>query len=70
MTVEDTSGTRPARGRFGIFAVAFALILLSALVLAVSGLTRSLSAGLSWFSIILSVAAVAVAVLSLRARRG
>jgi predicted aspartyl protease len=53
-----------------MFFVAFALVFLSALVLAVSGLTRSLSSGLSWLSIALSVVAAVVAVLSLRAHRG
>ena len=70
MTAGETHDTHSVKGHSGIFAVAFALVLLSALVLAVSGLTRSLSAGLSWLSIILSVAAVVVAVLSLRERRG
>jgi membrane protein YdbS with pleckstrin-like domain len=70
VTGDETPGARPARGWSGMFFVAFALVFLSALVLAVSGLTRSLSSGLSWLSIALSVVAAVVAVLSLRAHRG
>lgn len=69
MTVDETPVATSARGRSGMFFVAFALVFLSALVLAVSGLTRSLSSGLSWLSIALSVVAGVVAILSLRAHR-
>jgi hypothetical protein len=69
-TSEVETPAKADRGRAGLFGIAFLLIVLSAAVLGMSGLTRSLSAGLSLASIALSVAAAALAVLALRASRG
>lgn len=57
-------------GRPGVYGAAFGMIIASALVLAFSAATRSLSSGLSWLSIALSLAGAIVAVVSLRVGRG
>ena len=52
------------RGRIGWYAAAFACALVAGLLLAISGMTKSLGAGYSWASVVFSVLAIVLAIAS------
>jgi len=68
-TQEPAAGEPVRRGRVSLYAAAFGLMLSAGVALAASSLGSLRSIGLLWVSALLSVAAIVVAVASVRVRR-
>jgi uncharacterized protein (DUF983 family) len=69
VTSEETPAEQESRrGRPALWAVAFVVLVAGGVVLALSALSRSLSAGASWLAVALSAVAIVLALVSLRRR--